>query len=82
MNKYSICEFQDGNNDRWYQIKIHGKWLPSYFFGQINYSNYDVPARWREPTRYFSYEQAEKIVQNLIRDEQGQKIRLVGCQEI
>ena len=82
MTKYSICEFQDGNNHRWYQIKIHGRWLPSYFYGKTDYSNYDIPCRLREPTRYYSYEEAENTVKSFIKNEQSQQTKLVGCKEL
>jgi len=81
MTKYSICEFQDGNDQRWYQIKIHGKWLPSYFYGKTDYPNYDIPARWREPARYAAYESAEATVKKLIEQEKSTQIKLIDCKD-
>jgi len=81
MTKYSICEFQDGNGKKWYQIKIHGKYLPSYFYGVPTYANYDTPARWREPTRYSVYEAAEATIKRLIEEEKSKEIQLIGCKD-
>jgi len=81
MTKYSICEFQDGNGKRWYQIKVHCRWLSPYFYGATTYANYDTPARWREPTRYFVYESAEATVKKLIESEKSKIIQLIDCKD-
>ncbi len=81
MTKYSICEFQDGNGKRWYQIKVHCRWLSPYFYGATTYANYDTPPRWREPTRYSVYESAEATVKKLIEQEKSKTIQLIGCKD-
>lgn len=81
MTKYSICEFQDGNGKRWYQIKVHCRWLSPYFYAATTYANYDTPVRWREPTRYLVYESAEATIQKLLQEEKAKKIELIGCKD-
>lgn len=78
--KYSVCQFVDGNNEAWYQIKIQPKWMWGYYHGDSTYANYDDFVWNREPNRYKTKELAQEDIGKLIFEENSNKIRLVTCE--
>ena len=78
--KYKICKFQDANGLEWYQIKVKW-WIFWYNYETPDYGNYDCAFWELAGDRFISKEYAQKKIDQLIQQENSQKIRLLECAE-
>jgi hypothetical protein len=79
--KYKICRFQDANGLEWYQIKVKW-WIFWYNYETPDYSNYDCAFWELSGDRFTSKEYAQKKIDQLIQQNNSQKIRLLECAEV
>lgn len=78
VKKYKICSFVDGNNNKWFQIKIKKSWWPSYWHSKETYVNYDIPVYLRDAERFDSAILAQQEIEELIKKEKSSSIKMLG----